>query len=164
MHDPEFEKQVQEKMKELEFAPPAGLWKKLEEELKKEKKRKIPLFWFFLLGGSLLLLVGGYEVLLSGKKSVVDHGVPVLAKMKGLEKPARAGEAESLEPKPNTNAVTEAKTRHPRERTTFASRSEEALIKPLERKNTRTVTAGPTGEKRNMAASQSVPFLAANPG
>ncbi|MBS1918564.1 MAG: outer membrane beta-barrel protein [Bacteroidetes bacterium] len=65
MQDPKFEKQVQQKMEELQFTPSDAVWKKVEAGLDKEKKRRVPIFWLFLLGG--LLLTGGvYFVSTSG--------------------------------------------------------------------------------------------------
>ncbi len=58
MHDPKFEKEVQQKMEELSFSPSEAVWKNVEKEIKKEKKRRLPFFWFFLLGG--ITLAGGY--------------------------------------------------------------------------------------------------------
>ena len=67
MLDPEFEKNVQKKLEELEFNPSGDVWKKVEEEIQKDKKRRIPLFWIFLLGG--LLLGGTYWIFFSQKNA-----------------------------------------------------------------------------------------------
>jgi hypothetical protein len=66
MHDPEFEKQVQKKLEELQFDPSGEVWTKVEQEIKKEK-RKRPLLWIFLLSG--LLLSAGYWALVTGNKN-----------------------------------------------------------------------------------------------
>jgi hypothetical protein len=59
MHDPKFEKEVQQKMEALEFSPSDSVWIRLEEDLKKEKRRSAPLFWLFFLVGGMLLGAGG---------------------------------------------------------------------------------------------------------
>src|ERR1700733_2156370 len=59
MHDPKFEKEVQQKMEELEFTPSEVVWANLQRELHKEKRRKAPLFWLFFLLGGMLLGAGG---------------------------------------------------------------------------------------------------------
>jgi Outer membrane protein beta-barrel domain len=67
MHDPEFEKHVQEKMEELQFNPSGEVWTKVEQEIKKEKRRR-PLLWIFLLSG--VLLGAGYWLVATGNKQL----------------------------------------------------------------------------------------------
>lgn len=59
MHENKFEKQVQEKMEELQFAPSDAVWGNIDKEINKGKKRRRPVFWLFFLFG-FLLLGGGY--------------------------------------------------------------------------------------------------------
>jgi hypothetical protein len=59
MHDPEFEKEVQKKMEELEFTPSEGVWMNLQRGLHKTERRRAPLFWLFFLLGGILLGAGG---------------------------------------------------------------------------------------------------------
>src|SRR5829696_1443549 len=54
MHD-RFEKEVQQKMGELNLTPSAPVWEKIELEIKPEKKRRRVFIWLFF---GLLLLVG----------------------------------------------------------------------------------------------------------
>jgi hypothetical protein len=63
MHDPEFEKKVQQKMEELEFSPSEAVWTNLERRINTDKKRRLPLFWLFFLPGLLLGAGGAYIVL-----------------------------------------------------------------------------------------------------
>lgn len=49
MHDPKFEKEVQQKLEELSFSPSEAVWTRVERAVNGEKKRRVPLFWFFLL-------------------------------------------------------------------------------------------------------------------
>ncbi len=57
MADPDFEKQVQQKMEELKFTPSETVWKNIDAEINKERKRR-PLFWlFFFLGLSVAGIV-----------------------------------------------------------------------------------------------------------
>ena len=70
MHDSEFEKQVQQKMQELKFAPGADVWARVEADIKKKKRRRPVVLWFLLaglmIGGSLIFYTG---VLNSSKQS-----------------------------------------------------------------------------------------------
>ena len=74
MHENKFEKQVQEKMEELQFVPSDAVWEKVDEEINKDKKDRRPLFWlFFFLG--LLLLGGGYYFSLNKKSRVQEDKI-----------------------------------------------------------------------------------------
>src|ERR1700730_16200830 len=62
MQDPEFEKQVQKKMEELNFSPSVSVWKIVEKGIKKDRKRNRGLFLLFLclgfaLSGMVYILV-----------------------------------------------------------------------------------------------------------
>lgn len=59
MHDPKFEKEVQQKMSELEFSPSAAVWANVEKALQKRERRGLPFFWRLALPALLLLLAGG---------------------------------------------------------------------------------------------------------
>jgi len=67
MHDPEFEKQVRQRMEELKFSPSESVWSNLEKEITKDKSRKKPLLWFAfflvtaLAGSFYFLLTPGYN-------------------------------------------------------------------------------------------------------
>src|SRR4029078_11974640 len=52
----EFEKQVQQKMGELDLVPSAPVWEKIEEQIRVKKDRRKAFIWFSLLA---LLLTGG---------------------------------------------------------------------------------------------------------
>ncbi len=56
MPDNEFEKQVQQKMDELQLRPSGQVWEEVEKRIRKEKKRRVVFFWLPLLA---LLLAGG---------------------------------------------------------------------------------------------------------
>jgi hypothetical protein len=79
MQDPKFEKQVQQKMEELQFAPSDVVWKKIEEGLNEKKKRRVPFFWLFLLGG--LILAGGiyFASTSSGNKKIISSSEKTIA-------------------------------------------------------------------------------------
>jgi len=51
----EFEKEVKERMDELQLYPSAGVWPEVEKRIRKEKKRRWVIFWWLLP----LLLAGG---------------------------------------------------------------------------------------------------------
>jgi hypothetical protein len=55
MQDPEFEKQVRQKMQELRFAPGTDVWARVQADIRKKKRRR-PLIIFLLLAG---LMTGG---------------------------------------------------------------------------------------------------------
>lgn len=55
MPENEFEKQVQQKMDELQFAPSAVVWAEVEKQIPRRKKRRLLLIWFPFL----LLMLGG---------------------------------------------------------------------------------------------------------
>ena len=77
MHDPKFEKEVQQKMEELVFTPPASVWLNVEKEVNKEKKRRFLPFWFFFL--PVTLLIGAGAIYFSGSKQSKNVGQPVPA-------------------------------------------------------------------------------------
>jgi hypothetical protein len=56
MHD-RFEKEVQQKMEELQLTPSAPVWEKIELEIRPEKKRRRVFLWLFF---GLLLTGGGW--------------------------------------------------------------------------------------------------------
>ena len=61
MHDPKFEKEVQQKMAGLEFSPSESVWANVEAALNKPQTRRgFPFFWRLALPGLLLLAGGGY--------------------------------------------------------------------------------------------------------
>jgi len=64
MHEPEFEKKVQQKMEELEFSPSEAVWMNLERRIGTKKRRRLPLFWLFFLPGLLLGAAGAYFILI----------------------------------------------------------------------------------------------------
>ena len=71
MHDPKFEKEVQQKMAELEFSPSESVWANVEKAVNKRRTRRaVPLFWRFALPGLLLLAGGGYYFFRDGSTPV----------------------------------------------------------------------------------------------
>jgi hypothetical protein len=52
----DFEKQVRDKMKELDLVPSAPVWERVQEQIRQKKDRKRAIIWLPLLG---LLLAGG---------------------------------------------------------------------------------------------------------
>jgi hypothetical protein len=74
MHENKFEKQVQEKMEELQFAPSDAVWANVDKEINKDEKRRRPVFWLFLFFG-ILLLGGGYFLTINNKIKVQESKV-----------------------------------------------------------------------------------------
>jgi hypothetical protein len=70
----DFEKQVQQKMDELQLRPSAEVWEEVEKRIRKEKKRRWFILWFFIFG--VLLLGGtGWWLTAGNKDHVVDNNV-----------------------------------------------------------------------------------------
>src|ERR1700754_2433866 len=79
MHDPKFEKEVQQKMKELEFSPSESVWANVEKEINQlHTRRSFPFFWRLALPALLLLAGGGYYFFRS-KPATVSPANPVAA-------------------------------------------------------------------------------------
>jgi Outer membrane protein beta-barrel domain len=66
MRENEFEKQVQQKMKEFDLRPSEEVWMEVEGRIRKEKKRRWIIFWWML---PLLLAGSGVAVYLVNKGS-----------------------------------------------------------------------------------------------
>lgn len=91
MHDPKFEKEVQQKMEELAFSPSEAVWTKVEYEINKEKRRRAPLLWLFSLLGFLLVTAGGaYLIFTPGTRSRLSET--------GVRKDILSGRPEGLRP------------------------------------------------------------------
>src|ERR1700754_1244676 len=74
MHDPKFEKEVQQKMAELEFSPSESVWRNVERAMNNRRNRwSLPFFWRFALPGLLLLAAGGYYFVHNGSASSHHH-------------------------------------------------------------------------------------------
>jgi hypothetical protein len=79
MHDPKFEKEVQQKMTELEFSPSESVWANVEKEINQlHTRRSFPFFWRLALPALLLLAGGGYYFFRS-KPATVSPAYPVAA-------------------------------------------------------------------------------------
>jgi hypothetical protein len=81
MYDPEFERQVREKMEELSFSPSESVWTNVQKDLQKDKKRRVPLGWIFLCAG---LILGGIYFAFVGKSGSPEK----IAVSKTFESPA----------------------------------------------------------------------------
>ena len=71
MRENNFEKQVREKMEQLQFDPADAVWLNVDKEINKEKRRR-PLFWLIFPLGILLLTGGGYYFIADKNHS---HGI-----------------------------------------------------------------------------------------
>jgi hypothetical protein len=71
MQDPEFEKEVREKMSELKFSPSESVWTSVQQQIAKDKIKR-PLFWIFILGG--MMLVGSLYFFL-GERNPISRKV-----------------------------------------------------------------------------------------
>lgn len=76
----DFEKQVQQKMDELKFAPSAEVWTEVEKRIRKERKRRV-IFWWLIPG----LLLGGAAIYLlnnKGEEKIIAKQEQVQSKQK----------------------------------------------------------------------------------
>jgi outer membrane protein with beta-barrel domain len=65
MHDPKFEKEVQQKLEELIFTPSEAVWAKVERAVTGEKKRRTPMFWLLFTPG--MVAAAGFLYLVIGR-------------------------------------------------------------------------------------------------
>ena len=75
MEENKFEKQVQQKMDELQIQPSDAVWKKIESQIEKKKNRRWGLIILFLCIG--VLLVGGYWLFNAGQKNTLNNTTSV---------------------------------------------------------------------------------------
>jgi hypothetical protein len=84
MHDPKFEKEVQQRMEELEFSPSEAVWMNLERGLHKQKRRRAPMLWLVFLLGGMILGAGGASLFYFNRPSSSSRlgaaGSPAVAK------------------------------------------------------------------------------------
>jgi hypothetical protein len=76
MHDPKFEKAVQDKMEQLEFIPSDSVWENIEIAVAPHRRRAVPVFFWFLLAG-LLLAGAGADIYLRTDTHPVAKNVSV---------------------------------------------------------------------------------------
>jgi hypothetical protein len=83
MHDPKFEKAVQDKMEQLEFIPSDSVWENIEIAVAPRRRRRaVPVFFWFLLAGLMLAGAGTAIYLRQDTHSVaknVSGSVPATA-------------------------------------------------------------------------------------
>src|SRR3569833_1225864 len=58
MHDPKFEKEVQQKLEELSFSPSDAVWANVDRAVNGGRKRRTPVFWFWTLPAVALTVAG----------------------------------------------------------------------------------------------------------
>jgi len=74
MHDPKFEKAVQDKMEKLEFIPSDSVWENIELAVAPRRRRRAePVFFWFLLAGLLLAGAGTAIYLRQDTRSVAKN-------------------------------------------------------------------------------------------
>src|SRR5580698_3018810 len=166
MHDPEFEKQVQKKMEELQFNPSGEVWTKVEQEIKKEKRRR-PLLWIFLLGG--LLLSAGYWALVAGNKNNKQMNI---AKVEII--PNASSKTKEEKKKPADDSINEATNKNSTDKQKDLKENNQPKINEGEANdatiNNRSIAENNTtikpktssAKKKSLDDKQSVPFLSRN--
>jgi hypothetical protein len=76
MHDPKFEKAVQEKMHDLEFVPSESVWENIRREVApRQRRRGLAAIWWWLVPGMVLLGTGVALYRHSTSVSVAATGV-----------------------------------------------------------------------------------------
>jgi hypothetical protein len=96
MHDPKFEKAVQDKMEQLEFIPSDSVWENIEIAVASRRRRAVPVFFWFLLAGLLLTGAGAAIYLRTDIRPVA----------KNVSIPAGAGPEKSAPVSANAQSVT----------------------------------------------------------
>ncbi|HEY0680675.1 MAG TPA: hypothetical protein VGD17_20490 [Chitinophagaceae bacterium] len=113
MQDRDFEKQVQQKMQELRFAPGADVWARVRADIQKKKRRRPVVLWLILAG----LLVGSSWFLYTGMQN--DN------KITGQLPSDKSGSA-SNEKSEETTTITNPQT----QKTTSGTSGEQSLRQP----------------------------------
>lgn len=132
-HDREFEKQVQQKMQELRFAPGSDVWARVQADIQRKKRRRPVVLWLLLAG----LLVGGSWIAYT---SMNQNGEPV---SQAKIQPA----AETVEN--NTPEVADANNNS--RPAPAAAGTNKSIQQPAEQKN-----AVPVSEEKNIAANSKI--------
>jgi hypothetical protein len=144
MHDPKFEKEVQQKMGELEFSPSESVWANIEKAVNKRRTRRgLPLFWRFALPGLLLLAGGGYYFFREGSTPVTPAApVAETAATHPIGEPRKAAESTGTSASAGTPASTEAHPVTPQPHVTSTGGSHEGVATAA------TLAAAGTGTSR----------------
>jgi hypothetical protein len=100
MEENKFEKQVQQKMDELEIQPSDTVWKKIELQIEKKKSRRWGLIILFLLIG--LILSGGYWLWNTRQQTFSERNNSVKANYAKSFSQTSAKENENVQPKINS--------------------------------------------------------------
>jgi hypothetical protein len=88
MHENDFEKQVREKMDQLQFDPSDAVWANVDKEINKDKRRRLPLFWL-VFPLALIMAGGGYYFLVKESKTdAILTGNKQNTANKNLQKPS----------------------------------------------------------------------------
>jgi hypothetical protein len=99
MHDPKFEKAVQDKMEQLEFIPSDSVWENIEIAVAPHRRRAVPVFFWFLLAG-LLLTGAGAAIYLRNETRPIAKNVSVPAGVNPEKSAPVSADAQSVTPGP----------------------------------------------------------------
>ena len=103
MRDPEFEKEVREKMDELKFSPSESVWISVQRRIAKDKRRR-PLFWIFIMA-SIILPGGLYFVLKIHNRTTPSEVLSIKAIQTAPVKLSHVAEQQSAAPANKTIVV-----------------------------------------------------------
>lgn len=110
MHENEFEKQVREKMEQLDFDPSESVWTGVNMEINKDKKRRVPFFWLFFLPG-LLLAGGAYYFVASNNTPVKSLKLPEQSDI--AKKQSNEPATQSIEPQKDIQKISNDRSAEP---------------------------------------------------
>src|SRR5450755_2920074 len=100
MEENKFEKQVQQKMDELQIQPSDAVWEKIELQIEKKKSRRWGLIILFLLIG--LILSGGYWLWNTRQQTFSEHNNSIKTNSAKSFSQTSAKENENVQPKINS--------------------------------------------------------------
>ena len=149
MHDPKFEKEVQQRMEELEFTPSEAVWVNLHRGLHKEKRRRAPMLWLFFLLGGMMLGAGGASLFYFSRPSS-----PRLSSMSGIGAAGSPATGKTTVVTVSPVAPATAKNVEPKNGIVTGSPVASARGKNIMPKNV-IVTGSAAAEKRAMATGSS---------
>ena len=108
MHDPKFEKEVQQKMAELEFSPSESVWANVEKAMNSRRRRGMFYFWRLALPALLLLAGGGYYYFTRTEGHSATPDMTATTTAASAKDPAPVSSAAGSNPAPSAKAPVNA--------------------------------------------------------
>lgn len=156
MHDPNtenevqrFEREVQQKMEELEFSPSEAVWTNVALAVGKEKKRRVPFFWLVLIP---VILAAGTAGIYFASHPSGPTSITALPATTGLSTPQTAPSGPAVTP---SAAAPESGAIQPKTSSSATSSSPGA---PLSSVTTSPNTPLPTKQREDAIAHRTSPI------